>query len=233
MRASWLPSSLAGIWWRKIWLLPVATWFPTHSILWWVDDVLIFSDESQQVHQGKHYPWVVCTALASSGWSWNDLRCICLQELSVLICSVPALENKKVLNHVLIFALHETSGLLSAADHWSQASSQNKHGHVTEQERSAAGNLAINPLPLISFPHPFFWFNSWMWPRDPAGSSGCGPIWLTYTWLPPSYSHDSWLEERYFLYNSFFSCSSLCWRSYFARAKRTEVSKHTCRTVCM
>lgn len=131
------------------------------------------------------------------------------------------------------FALHETSGLLSAADHWSQASSQNKHGHVTEQERSAAGNLAINPLPLISFPHPFFWFNSWMWPRDPAGSSGCGPIWLTYTWLPPSYSHDSWLEERYFLYNSFFSCSSLCWRSYFARAKRTEVSKHTCRTVCM
>lgn len=117
MRASWLPSSLAGIWWRKIWLLPVATWFPTHSILWWVDDVLIFSDESQQVHQGKHYPWVVCTALASSGWSWNDLRCICLQEFSVLICSVPALENKKVLNPVLI--LHYMKHQVCCQQQWS------------------------------------------------------------------------------------------------------------------
>lgn len=115
MRATWLPSVLAGIWRRKIWLLPVATWFPTHWILWWAGDVLIFSDEPQQVHQGKNYPRVFCAALASAGWSWNKLGCVCLRELSVLICGVPAPENKKILNPMVVFALHETPGLLWAA----------------------------------------------------------------------------------------------------------------------
>lgn len=90
---------------------------------------------------------------------------------------------------------------VSSSDRWSQASSQNKHAHTTarEQERSTARNLARNLLPLIYFPHCFFWLSSWMWPWDyPAGSSECASILLTHTWLPLSYSHDSWLGEVYF-----------------------------------
>lgn len=136
-------------------------------------------------------PWPLLADLEIS-WDVFLARVVCFD----LQCAC-SWKQESLKSHARFCITGSIMSAVSSRDHWSQASPQNKYGHRTSCEQERRRNLAVNPLPLICSPHPFFWLNPGFQPWDyPAGCTEFVLICLTYSWLPPSYLLTGFLVRR-------------------------------------